>query len=209
MPFRSKILIGLIVIIDVIAPIWSYSVDQTSSTISETIKTDCADVCLTPGCIHAASHALERMDMSVDPCDDFYSFACGNFVKEASIPDDKNSIDIFSTIQDKVNGQLRSLISENINPNDPLPFNMAKTLYKTCLNESMLEANGLKPLQTILDKLGGWPVVKGDQWNENADWNWTWTVEEFRKIGYSVDYIFGFAVDGDLKNSMSRKIYVN
>lgn len=37
------------------------------------------DVCLTPGCVHAASKMLEQMDSAVEPCDDFYNFACGKF----------------------------------------------------------------------------------------------------------------------------------
>lgn len=31
-------------------------------------------VCLTPGCIHAASSMLQKMDTKINPCDDFYKF---------------------------------------------------------------------------------------------------------------------------------------
>lgn len=47
----------------------------TSKPMTKTISDD--DVCLTPGCVHAASKMLEQMDPLVEPCDDFYNFACG------------------------------------------------------------------------------------------------------------------------------------
>lgn len=32
------------------------------------------DICLTPGCVHAASKMLEHLDETIEPCDDFYEF---------------------------------------------------------------------------------------------------------------------------------------
>lgn len=178
-------------------------------TVNKTKKQDNDDVCLTPGCIHAASRALDLMDESVEPCDDFYSFACGNFVKETLIPDEKVSVNTFSIIGDKLQEQLRSLISDKVDPNDSEPFNMAKRLYKACMNKTVIEERGLRPLFDITDKLGGWPVVKGDEWDSKSEWSWTWAVKEFRKVGYSMDYIFDFSIGIDLKKSTSRIIDVS
>jgi len=40
-------------------------------------------VCLTPGCVKAAATVLDMIDTEQDPCNDFYDFACGNFIKES------------------------------------------------------------------------------------------------------------------------------
>lgn len=53
---------------------------ETGNLDSPSVKaTSVDDICLTPGCVHAASKMLEQMDDSVEPCDDFYNFACGTF----------------------------------------------------------------------------------------------------------------------------------
>ncbi|XP_055296722.1 neprilysin-2-like [Sitodiplosis mosellana] len=167
-----------------------------------------ADVCLTPECIHAASLMLDQMDETVEPCDEFYNFACGNFLKETMIPDEKILINTFSKIDDKLQESLHALISDKVNPNDSAPFNMVKNLYKACMNRTLIEHRGLKPLTAITDQLGGWPVVK-DEWDTKSEWSWTWAVKEFRKVGYSTDHIFSFSIDVDLKNSATQIIYID
>ena len=47
------------------------------------------DVCLTEACVINAANILKQMDRSVNPCDDFYSFACGGFVKDTVLPEHK------------------------------------------------------------------------------------------------------------------------
>ena len=72
----------------------------------------------------------------------------------------------------------------------------------------MIEERGTKPLLDIHESLGGWPVVKGDSWNESK-WTWTKTVKDFRKYGYSTDYIFDFSVETDPKNSTKKIIDID
>ncbi|XP_052866853.1 neprilysin-2 isoform X2 [Anopheles cruzii] len=167
---------------------------------------NCDNVCLTPGCIQSASKALEQMDQEVEPCDDFYNYACGKFVKETIIPDEKVSVNTFSVIGDLLQQQLRSLVSDEINDSEATPFKLAKNLYKLCMNKTRIEDKGIKPLLDILDTLGGWPVLKGDSWDLDSSWSWVKSVKDFRKHGYSTDYFFDFSIGSDLKNSTRRII---
>lgn len=72
---------------------------------------------------------------------------------------------------------------------------------------ALIEERGLDPLYKVTEKLGGWPVVKGDSWDED-NWTWVEAVKKFRKLGYSMDYILDFSVGIDLKNSTQRTIDV-
>lgn len=95
-----------------------------------------SEFCLTPGCIHASSLMLEQLDETVEPCDDFYNFACGRFIRESIIPDEKVAVSAFSVTGDKLQEQLRTLISEPVNAQETKPFKLVKKLYKACMNKS-------------------------------------------------------------------------
>lgn len=40
-----------------------------------------SSTCDTPGCTTAASKVMSYIDESLDPCENFYNFACGNYLK--------------------------------------------------------------------------------------------------------------------------------
>lgn len=73
---------------------------------------------------------------------------------------------------------------------------------------ALIEERGLSPLLDIHESMGGWPVVKGDSWDEKS-WTWQQSVKNFRKRGYSTDYILDFSVGTDLKNSTRRIVDVS
>ena len=50
------------------------------------------NICLSKECVAASHKLFQNMDVRINPCDDFYEFSCGNFIKEATIPDDKGRV---------------------------------------------------------------------------------------------------------------------
>ena len=60
------------------------------------------EYCMTPGCVQAASDILSNMDHSVNPCEDFYQFACGGFIEKTVIPDDRTRMSSFSVLSDEL-----------------------------------------------------------------------------------------------------------
>ena len=60
------------------------------------------EYCMTPGCVQAAADILSNMDHSVNPCEDFYQFACGGFIEKTVIPDDRTRMSSFSVLSDEL-----------------------------------------------------------------------------------------------------------
>ncbi|CAG7834623.1 unnamed protein product [Allacma fusca] len=165
------------------------------------------EVCQTPGCVLTAADLIKTMDLGVDPCDNFYQFACGGFIKSTIIPDDKTQMTTFGILNDKLEEQVRILVEEPIQPDEPKPFTLVRNLYQSCMNKSLLAKKGLDPIKEKLKKLGGWPVLEGSQWDPSG-FTWKDSVYRFRKHGYSVDYFIDFSVTTDVKNSTYRVIDV-
>lgn len=75
-------------------------------------------LCHTAGCVIAAADMLEFIDEKIDPCNDFYDFACGKFLSETTLTDEKVSMDTFSIARDKMQSQLLRLVDSPVEPND-------------------------------------------------------------------------------------------
>ena len=174
-----------------------------------------------------------NMDENVDPCDDFYEFACGGFVKKTAITNDETNMNSFNILNKKIEKQLHKILAKDIQPNDLRAFKLAKTLYKSCMNESMfstlpylfykneftfegftlitsflgyLKEQNLKPVFSAIEQLGGWPVLLPN-WNETA-FDWKKEVYLKNELGYGTSNFIGFDIDINQKNSSQRIIKV-
>lgn len=202
-----------------------------TGTASKGKSGDSGDVCLTQECIHTASTVLRKMKPEVEPCDNFYEFACGTYLEEENIPDDKVSISTFSVISDKLQEQLKDIITAERPETEPKHFRLPNLLYKACMNKSeplnwdyftifyfdtifalyaaLIETLGPEPITRVAERLGGWPLIKGDSWNADDSWTWQEQVKKFRTAGFSMDYIIDFSIGVDLQNSTKRLIDVS
>ena len=54
-----------------------------------------SEVCLSERCIINAADLLKQMDRNVDPCQDFFKFACGGFIADTVLPEHKTRTGFF------------------------------------------------------------------------------------------------------------------
>ncbi|XP_072587169.1 membrane metallo-endopeptidase-like 1 isoform X3 [Vulpes vulpes] len=124
------------------------------------------EICTTPGCVIAASRILQNMDPSREPCDDFYQYACGGWLRRHVIPETNSRYSIFDILRDELEVILKGVL-ENATAQDRPAVQKAKMLYRSCMNESVIEKRDSQPLLNILDVMGGWPVTM-DKWNQSV-----------------------------------------
>ncbi|XP_050412278.1 neprilysin-4 isoform X2 [Patella vulgata] len=125
-----------------------------------------AEICLTPACVKAAARLMNAMDDSVDPCENFFDYACGNWNKVNAIPDDRASYNTFGKLRDDIQVMVKDLLNKPPSDKDSAAMKKAKYLYVSCTNETLIDQRGLEPILNLLNELGTWPAVVGDSWKE-------------------------------------------
>ncbi|HMG55762.1 MAG TPA: M13 family metallopeptidase [Kofleriaceae bacterium] len=92
------------------------------------------------------------IDTTADPCTDFYAFACGGFLKTATIPPDRSSwgaIEIVVKDSEDVLHQVLEAAAKGAT-GDPT-LDKIGGYYAACMDEPAIERAGIAPIQPLLD----------------------------------------------------------
>jgi endothelin-converting enzyme/putative endopeptidase len=114
-----------------------------------------------PNLVGPDANALDR---SVQPCDDFYQFACGGWMKATPIPDDESRWNRSFTIINQDNEKALRAILERDAAGDTQGDAYGKQLgdyWAACMDEQGLEKRGAKDLKPELDRIAALKDRKG------------------------------------------------
>jgi putative endopeptidase len=117
------------------------------------------------GALILASHAADtssswgfastNLDKNCKPCDDFYQFAMGGWMKNNPIPADRASWGTGAELQEKNQAELRQIVESSASAKTSHGSNEQKVgdFYATCMDSSAIESVGIKPITPQLDAI--------------------------------------------------------
>jgi len=103
----------------------------------------------------APGFSIDTIDKSVNPCVDFYEYACGNWIKKAEIPPDQaqwvSFIELHERNMDIMHGILEKASQGGASRN-PIDQKIGD-MYGSCMDEKTVNSEGLSALKPELDRI--------------------------------------------------------
>src|SRR5437016_9318214 len=95
------------------------------------------------------------LDKTCKPCDDFYQFAMGGWMKSNPIPPEYSSWGSFTQLADKNQQNLRQILQAAVSAKVTPGSNEQKIgdFYASCMDTAAIDAAGTKPIEPDLARI--------------------------------------------------------
>jgi putative endopeptidase len=140
---------------------------------------------------------FDSLDRNINPCDDFYQFACGGWRKANPIPADKPAWNRYSSMQERTRGKLHEILEELASSKTGLPPWQQQIAddYSACMNEAQVEKLGATPLEPLFARID---AIKSKKDLVSA-------IAYFHQM--NIPMFFRFSADPDLRDA--KKMVAN
>ena len=145
----------------------------------------------------------QTMDLSADPCTDFFQYANGKWLASNPVPADRSRYTAYDEVSERNLAALKALVEQAeqgkaavpggesaMTPASSAAARLVGNYYKSGMNEAAIEAAGIKPLQGELDRIAALQTRA----------ELPALVAHLHASGISV--LFGFGIDQDAKNTL-------
>lgn len=203
----EKILILIIVLLSCIIAIYTFIILNRISHKEKDSKinrlNNLSNYCMTDECILLSSSIYKSLNKDIDPCEDFYEYSCGGWLKSNLIPSGFPRWGTLSSITYKNQLVLKDQLESNSNVTEA--ETKARHFYRSCIDSNnIIEHLGSKPLMNILDKF----IYKNTSTNKlefNQSFEQIFTTIQMK---YGINGFFELDVLDDDKNSSYSNIEV-
>ena len=132
---------------------------------------------------------VDAIDRTVDPCTNFYPFACGGWLAHNPVPADRQRWGRFQEVQDRNYAMLRRILEATGGDADR---RKAGDYYAACMDEPVIEAKGVVALQPELAQIDA--LKSRDELPQ--------LVAQLHALGVNV--LFRFRADTDRRNASTQ-----
>ncbi|KAM9126786.1 endothelin-converting enzyme-like 1 isoform 1-T1 [Pangshura tecta] len=156
--------------------------------------------------VKASLFIANNIDPTIDPCKDFYSFACGSWLHRHSIPEDKLHYGIIATVGEQNEEKLRRLLQRPVRRGSRASAERkVKEFFRSCLDMGEIDRLGPRPMLEVIEDCGGWD---GPATGRQARWDFNELLYKTQGI-YSTAVLFSLTVSLDDKNSSRYVIRID
>ena len=97
---------------------------------------------------------MKAIDKGVDPCQNFYLYACGSWMKSNPIPPQYSRWGRFDELADRNEQTLHQILEDSAKHQNRSPIDQKiGAFYASCMNEAAIDKAGAAPLKAGLDRI--------------------------------------------------------
>ncbi|KAM7448959.1 hypothetical protein ABFA07_002968 [Porites harrisoni] len=165
-----------------------------------------AQQCSSETCLEVASKLQKSMNETVNPCEDFFQYSCGSWIKNNPIPSSEGKITTAEVLKKQVNEQILFLLLEDASGPKENAVSKARVYFKSCMKEDDSNNNGTIELKRLIYRFGSWSLDNGT-WNESR-WSYIDSLRKIHSDFFSISPLFELYIRANPYNSsrMSLKI---
>lgn len=202
---KEKALIGIsvlsLIISIVLAILLGLGINGTTMSMD-------SEFCTSPGCLREASRMQTFMNTTIDPCTDFYGYACNRWVNRKNVRPSRVERTILTDTFDINTVKLQRILAQR--PELTANFaaeNKLKNFFRSCVSQYMKETLTGKPLvDIIVNKLNNWYVLDGD--DQRTTFDLDQTLQKVH-VDYWINALFSYFVSKDQVDPKKRVIEVS
>lgn len=133
-------------------------------------------LCLTDECYEISSEMKRYLNQSLNPCDNFYDYACGRWedshLLEYLVQLMSNGgveYDNFVKLRQQIDTNLDAVLSQAVDDNELDVIKHTINMYQTCKENDL---SSVAPLLDRLQKMSGWPLLNSSaaSSDDHIDW---------------------------------------
>ncbi|XP_011876235.1 PREDICTED: endothelin-converting enzyme 1-like [Vollenhovia emeryi] len=130
-------------------------------------------LCATQDCKYEASRISDYIDRTVEPCDNFYKFACGGWIQNNPANMSYPRISTLSILSQKTSRKIKEILEDAPGSDDTLSLKKARKMYSMCMDNEELKKIGISALSKVVKKNGGWPMTMSPrEWKRKGYKTW-------------------------------------
>ncbi|XP_065222394.1 neprilysin-like isoform X2 [Planococcus citri] len=162
--------------------------------------------CQSTLCKRSEQHLLNSINFSVNPCDNFYEFACGNWKAVHQLDDKMTGTNAFRILQEELKYKIQHYLDSDDEKNEPLALHQARKMYRQCLDEANSNKTTLfGEIAQTLQKVN-LPVVP-PYLVATPNFSWFTTIAKSKKY-LDLTFFIEFEIQIDPNNSTIKKLAI-
>ncbi|KAH8311540.1 hypothetical protein KR044_006792 [Drosophila immigrans] len=154
-----------------------------------------------------AAEMASFMNESIDPCDNFYEFACGNWPRINEASASKLSTGFFERLGEAFNRKVKHMLDIENEQLDTEEDKQVRNFYRSCMKVTAIDESYRSKLKELIAKFGAMPALEGRNWRE-SEFDWIETIGKI-DFAYGQTFIIGTEVAADLANNKVNMVYIS